>query len=138
MKFFKVKKYFYIMDLDDIFNNLKVVLEKHSYGLDTFDKFINSKAKVKKDSFHLYGKNEVEIYGKKKKVFLAGIIKQKNYVGFYFSPIYSDPNKFKLRVDMKRALHGKTCFYIKDISLIKNVEKLLIIGKKLYKDRGWI
>lgn len=126
------------MDLDDIFKKLKVVLEKHSSGLDTFDEFYKSKAKVKKDSFHLYGKNEVEIYGKMHKVFLAGIIKQKNYVGFYFMPIYSDPKKFKLSDVMKKALHGKTCFNIKDISLIKDVEELLIKGKKLYKERGWI
>ena len=126
------------MDLDDIFKKLRVVLEKHSDGLDTFDEFYKSKAKVKKDSFHLYGINEVEIYGKKHKVFLAGIIKQKNYVGFYFSPIYSDPKKFKLSDEMKYALHGKTCFYIKDTSLIKQVEDLLEKGKNIYKDKGWI
>ena len=126
------------MDLDFIFKELKKVLEKHSMDLDTFNEFIDSKAKVKKDSFHLYGKNEVRIYGKNRKVFLAGIIKQKSYVGFYFSPIYSDTEKFKLDEEMKKALHGKTCFYIKDISLKEKVEKLLIQGIKLYKEKGWI
>ena len=126
------------MNLDVIFNELKNVLEKHSSGLDTFDEFYKSKAKVKKKSYHLYGKDEVEISGKKYKVFLAGIIKQKKYVGFYFTPIYSDPKKFELDDEMKRALHGKTCFYIKDLSLKKNVEGLLIKGIKLYKEKGWI
>ena len=126
------------MDLDDIFKKLKAVLVKHSSGLDTYDEFINSQAKVKKDSFHLYGKNEVEIFGKKHKVFLAGIIKQKSYVGFYFSPIYSDPDYFILSDALKRALHGKTCFYIKDTTHIKQLEELLIDGKNLYKSKGWI
>jgi hypothetical protein len=126
------------MDLDKIFKELKEVLQKHSSDLDTFDEFLNSKAKVKKDSFHLYGKTEVEIYGKKQKVFLAGIVKQKSYVGFYFMPIYSDPEKFKLNVNMKRVLHGKTCFYIKDTSQFKDVEELLIKGISLYKEKGWI
>ena len=44
------------MDLDYVFNELKKVLIKHASGLDTFDEFLNSKAKVKKDSYHLYGK----------------------------------------------------------------------------------
>jgi hypothetical protein len=126
------------MDLDFIFNKLKTVLEKHSSGLDIFDEFVNSKVKVKKNSFHLYAKHETEIYGKKHKVFLAGIIKQKSYVGFYFSPIYSDPKEFILSEDLKHALHGKTCFYIKNTSLIDQVEDLLIKGKRLYKEKGWI
>jgi hypothetical protein len=126
------------MDLDEIFNKLKEVLKKHASDLDTFDEFINSKAKIKKDSYHLYGKDEVEIYSKKQKVFLAGIVKQKNYVGFYFMPIYSDPKKFSISDDLKRTLHGKTCFYIKDLSLMKQVEDILIKGKKLYKEKGWI
>jgi hypothetical protein len=126
------------MDLDDIFKKLKTVLEKHSSDLDTFDEFLNSKAKIKKDSFHLYGKHEIKIYKKMQKVFLAGIIKQKNYVGFYFMPIYSDPDKFKLSEEMKKTLHGKTCFYMKDTSLFDQVEELLIEGKRLYKERGWI
>jgi hypothetical protein len=126
------------MDLNEIFKELKTVLVKHSKGLETHKEFIDSKAKVKKDSFHLYGKDEVILYGKKRKVFLAGIIKQKNYVGFYFSPIYSDPKELKLNDELKKALHGKTCFYVKDTSLVKPVEKLFIKGKKLYKEKGWI
>jgi len=126
------------MDLDYIFSKLKAVLEKHSSGLDTFNEFVNSRAKVKKDSYHLCAKHETKIYEKKHKVFLAGIIKQKSYVGFYFSPIYSDKKEFKLSDELKRSLHGKTCFYIKNTSLIDQVEELLIKGKRLYNERGWI
>ena len=39
---------------------------------------------------------------------------------------------------MKKALHGKTCFYIKDNSQFNDVEELLIKGKKVYKEKGWI
>jgi hypothetical protein len=126
------------MDLDNIFKDLKKLLEKHSAGLDTFDEFYKSKAKVKKESYHLYGKEEVMITGKKYKVFLGGIVKQKKYVGFYFMPIYSDPEKFKLDEELKKLLHGKTCFYIKDLSIKEKLEKLLVQGIKLYKEKGWI
>jgi hypothetical protein len=126
------------MDLDYIFNELKKILMKHASDLDIFDEFLNSKAKVKKVSYHLYGKEQVKIYGKTQKVFLAGIVKQKNYVGFYFMPIYSDPDKFILGEELKKALHGKTCFYIKDNTLFNQVEQLLIQGKELYKKKGWI
>ena len=126
------------MDLDLLFNELKKILNKHAEDLDTSDEFLNSKAKIKKDSFHLYGKEEAEIYSRKQKVFLAGIVKQKNYVGFYFMPIYSDPDEFRLGEEIKKTLHGKTCFYIKDNSLFKQVEELLVQGKKLYKKKGWI
>ena len=126
------------MDLDTLFNEVKKILMKHTSGLDTFDEFLNSKATVKKNSFHLYGKEQVEVYGKMQRVFLAGIVKQKNYVGFYFMPIYSDPDKFKLSEELKKNLHGKTCFYIKDTSLFNQVEQLLIQGKNLYQEKGWI
>ena len=72
------------------------------------------------------------------KVFLARIVKQKNYVGFYFMPIYSDPDEFNLGEELKKSLHGKTCFYIKDNTLFNQVEQLLIHGKELYKEKGWI
>jgi hypothetical protein len=59
-------------------------------------------------------------------------------VGFYFSPIHSDPDKFKLTDDLKHALHGKMCFYIKNTDIIDQVEKLLVKGKKLYRKKGWV
>jgi hypothetical protein len=52
------------MNLDYIFCELKKILTKHAFGLDTFDEFLNNQAKVKKESFHLYAKKQVKIYGK--------------------------------------------------------------------------
>lgn len=57
---------------------------------------------------------------------------------FTFSPLYSDFDEFKLSAELKKALHGKTCFYIKDFSLINQIKDLLIKGKKLYQQKGWI
>jgi hypothetical protein len=126
------------MDLDYIFNELKKIITKHASGLDTFDEFLNSQAKVKKDSYHLYSKERVKICGKMQKVFLAGIVKQRTYVGFYFMPIYSDRARFNLNEELKKTLHGKSCFYIKDKTLFNQVEQLLIQGKEVYKEKGWI
>ena len=103
-----------------------------------YDEFIDSQAQVKKESFHLYGKEMVEIFGKQKKVFLAGIIKQKHYVGFYFSPIYSDPDRLDLSGKLKKILKGKTCFYVKDLSVLEEIEELLIQGKRLYQEKKLI
>jgi hypothetical protein len=53
-------------------------------------------------------------------------------------PIYSDPDEFNLSEELKMALHGKSCFYIKDNTLFIQAEQLLIRGKELYKDKDWI
>jgi hypothetical protein len=126
------------MDLDHIFKELQTMLQKHSSNLDSYDEFINSTAKEKKDAYHLYGKHKVEINGRKNKVFLAGIIKQKKYVGFYFIPIYSDPDKFPLDTKLEKCQQGKSCFHIKNTDIIPKIEDLLIQGKKLYQEKGWV
>lgn len=126
------------MELELVFSKLEEVFEKHSEGLDVLPEVIGSKAKVRKEGLHLYGREEVEVFGKKRRVYLAGIIKQKSYVGFYFMPIYSDPDEFTLTNELKKTLHGKTCFYVKDMSLLKQLDDLLGEGKRVYREKSWI
>ena len=118
-------------NLIEIYNRLKKVLKKYENPLKPrFD--LDSK-------YDLWSDKDIVIDGRKRKeVYFAGLIIQSKYVGFYFMPIYSDPDKFKLTEELKKTLHGKTCFYIKDTSLIDQVEELLITGKRLYKEKGWI
>ena len=78
--------------LEEIFKAIKKKLENHSSSYLSTDLTIGSQAKQKKPGFHLYGKNEVSIFGKKpKRTYIAGVIQQKHYVSFYLSPIYSHP-----------------------------------------------
>jgi hypothetical protein len=75
-------------------------------------------------------------------MFFAGVIKQKGYVGFYFMPVYSDPEAMK-RIFSERllkTLKGKSCFYIKqlDDELAADIKQALAEGFKVYEARGWV
>ncbi|MFX1350519.1 MAG: hypothetical protein ACFE92_17750, partial [Promethearchaeota archaeon] len=77
-------------NLENIFLEIKEVIEKHSNNFLIKDQYIGSLAKQKKPGYHLYGSKEVSLFGKKPQhTYIAGVIQQKNYVSFYFSPIYS-------------------------------------------------
>lgn len=98
-----------------------------------------------KRDFHLVIPNPMVVPGayggKPVEIDLASLILQKDYVGFYFMPIYIEPNlKKKLSPSLTKLLQGKTCFHIKrlDDDLLKHVEAALDEGVKFYKGRGWL
>jgi hypothetical protein len=128
--------------LDDIFKELKRLLVDNSSDFFQSDHYIESQAKKTKPAYHLYGKKEVSLFGKKpQKTYLAGVIQQKNYVSFYFSPIYSHPEEFKnISPRLKKTLKGKSCFNISNITpqMLKEVEELLERGIDKYKEIKWI
>jgi hypothetical protein len=79
--------------------------------------------------------------GSPKTVGMASIILQKGYVGFYFLPIYLEPELAeKLSPELRKLLKGRTCFYIRQFmpELRKDVQAALEIGKKNFAKRGWI
>lgn len=79
--------------------------------------------------------------GKPVEVDLASLILQKDYVGFYFMPIYIEPAlKNKLSPSLTKLLQGKTCFHVKklDDDLLQHIESALQVGMKDYKRRGWL
>ena len=81
------------------------------------------------------GKKEVE------GMYFASVIIQKNFVGFYFFPIYTHPMSFKdIPEELKKSLKGKSCFHIKkmDQTLFKHIDKILKKGLKIYKKDGWV
>ncbi|MFX1354138.1 MAG: hypothetical protein ACFFGP_09280, partial [Promethearchaeota archaeon] len=79
--------FFNMDDLEQIFQKIKKILEEHSVNLLAKDEYIGSQAKTKKPGYHLYGNKEVSLFGKKPQaIYIAGVIQQKNYVSFYFSP----------------------------------------------------
>ena len=91
-----------------------------------------------------------DLYGKKKAklgtqetdgMYFASAIIQKNFVGFYFFPIYTHREHFADVPDgLKKCLKGKSCFHMKkmDDALLDNVRRILEKGITLYKKLGWI
>ncbi|MHA2334395.1 MAG: hypothetical protein ACXAEU_20380 [Candidatus Hodarchaeales archaeon] len=128
--------------LDIIFANVKGILEKLSAGFKVTGEIINSKAKEKKLAYHLYGTKEVSLFGKKPQLtYIAGVIKQKNYVSFYLSPIYSHPDLLdEISEELRVFLKGKSCFNLNKISnkLLEEMESILLLGIKKYKELEWI
>lgn len=92
--------------------------------------------------YDLWSFKEVEIQGKKKKeINFATVQIQDSFVGFYFMPIYINPDiANKLPTGLMKDLKGKSCFHIKDIDkqLEKQISKALEVGYDYYVDRGFI
>jgi hypothetical protein len=92
--------------------------------------------------YDLWSFKELTIEGRKRKeVFFAGLIIQKNYVGFYYMPVYAEPEmKEFFKPELLGLLKGKSCFHIKKITpeLLTQVAEALELGFRKYQERGWI
>ena len=95
-----------------------------------------------KDGYHLWSTKPVVIDGRKyKEFFFAGVVPQKHYIGFYYMPVYTDPERKTLfKPELLARLKGKSCFYLTklDPELKEQLKDALEDGFKLYKERGWI
>jgi hypothetical protein len=120
--------------LQEIQDRLRAILSKYSPPLI---------AKVDTPRcYELYSVKDLVIAGRKRsEVYFAGAIIQKSFVGFYFMPIYSNPDFVeKLAPELKKCIKGKACFNIKepDQRLFKQIEKMTRDGFKMYKRNKWI
>jgi|HubBroStandDraft_2_1064218.scaffolds.fasta_scaffold01318_14 hypothetical protein len=95
--------------------------------------------------YHLVVPQSVVIQGsygnKPTEIAMASLILQKDFVGFYFMPIYLNPElKKNLAPTLLKLLKGKTCFHVKsiDTQLIEDVTAALALGMKSFKDRDWV
>ena len=126
-----------VVDKDKIYKKLKALVDTYSPPL---KKSVNKTNKKKNIEF--WSEKDIEIDGRKRKrIFFASIIIQKNYVGFYFMPIYTDTKlKSFFKPELLSLLKGKSCFYIKtlDKELESQIELVLKKGFNLYKKRGWV
>jgi hypothetical protein len=95
-----------------------------------------------KGGYHLWtAKGMIDARGKRKECFFAGVIPQKGYVGFYFMPVYTNPEQTKLfEPELLALLKGKSCFYVRrlDPRLKTQIRAALKSGYALYKERGWV
>jgi len=129
-------------NLEEIFLNIKKILETHSGDFLIKDHYIGSQAKQQKPGYHLYGNKVISLFEKKpQNTYIAGVIQQKNYISFYLSAIYSHPDLFKdISPDLKKFLKGKSCFNISKATpqLLEEVERVLKKGIEKYKEIEWI
>ena len=92
--------------------------------------------------YDLWSFKDLVIEGRKRKeVFFAGLIIQKNYVGLYYMPVYAEPEVKQLfKPELLRLLKGKSCFHIRKLTpeLLNQVEEALAQGYQMYQERGWV
>ncbi|MBD79592.1 MAG: hypothetical protein CL840_11800 [Crocinitomicaceae bacterium] len=117
-----------------LFEKVKAKIEPHAKNQD-----------IRTDTdkaYHVYGTTTVVI-GKKTTEghYFASSMKNKNFVGFYFFPIYTHKEEFTAEEfpNLMKTLKGKSCFHIKkdDPEVFDEMEKLLQKGVTLYEGLGW-
>ncbi|MEW6093701.1 MAG: DUF1801 domain-containing protein [Chloroflexota bacterium] len=123
-----------MQDLKQVFDTLKPRLEKYRPPL--VPKTENERY------FDLWSFKDLVIEGRKRKeIFFSGLIIQKDFVGFYFMPVYVETEIKKIfSPELLKLLKGKSCFHIKKLTpeLIQQVEEALHFGFSLYQERGWV
>jgi len=92
--------------------------------------------------FDLWSEKDIVIAGRKRtEVYFAGAIIQKSYVGFYYMPVYTNPEMKKIFApELLALLKGKSCFHVKMLGakLETQIRRALAAGFRLYKKRGWV
>ena len=123
--------------LDAVFDRLQASLSQYAPPLAARSDGVRGKR-----DYQLWSEKPVEIDGRRRsEVYFAGLIAQKGYVGFYFMPVYTDPErKTVFAPGLLSLLRGKSCFHIRalDDELAAEVEDALARGFALYRERDWI
>lgn len=122
-------------DLVEIFQTIRA--EMQPYASLGFNARINSDS-----AYDLWSEKEMVIDGRKRNdIYFAGVVIRKDYVGFYYMPVYTSPEMKEIfHPSLLKLLKGKSCFHIKklDDMLIKQISDALAAGFKLYKQNEWI
>lgn len=122
-------------DFVEIFQTIRASLQP--YATVGFSNRENSET-----SFDLWSDKNVVIEGRKRnEVFFASVSIKKGHVGFYYMPVYAEPDMKKIfDPNLLKLLKGKSCFHIKklDDALMSEIEDALAAGFRLYKEKGWV
>lgn len=120
--------------LIEIYDTLKLVLNKYAICFNDI--------REGNGNINLWNQGKLIIDGRvRQEIFFAGLVIQKDYVGFYFMPVYIEPkNKEFTPENLQKSLKGKSCFHIKklDNDLIQTIDRLLSKGVEMYQNKGWI
>lgn len=72
-------------------------------------------------------------------LFFSAVKIQKNYVSFYFMPVYSHPQLLEgASAELKKRMQGKSCFNFKqpDPTLFAELRQLVDAGFSVWKSEG--
>jgi hypothetical protein len=120
----------------EIFNALKKELKPYEKG--------SIKAMFDIEGrYDLWTKKTVFLAGKSRDEFsFIALILQSSYVGFYYMPIYTNPEEITplLAPELLKCLKGKACFHIKkvDADVLKQIKAAVKLGYEQYKKNGWV
>lgn len=121
-------------ELQSLFESLKQILEVYVRHF--------NEVRIAPKRYDLWSKGDFTIAGRKRKeIFFASVILQKNYVGFYYMPVYTEPEMKKLfSPELLKLLKGKSCFHIKQLTpeLEQDIQNALDKGLELYKKHRWV
>ncbi|WP_316839552.1 hypothetical protein [Pedobacter gandavensis] len=122
-------------DFVEIFQTIRATMQ--TYEALGFNNRVNSET-----AYELWSEKEVVVDGKKRLGwFFASVVIKKADVGFYFMPVYLEPEmKTTFGPKLLKHLKGKSCFHFKklDVELVSMIESALAEGFKLYKEKGWV
>ena len=121
-------------DLKATFSTVRSLLKRYQPPLEAT---VNRAAR-----YELWSRRDVVIEGRtRSEIFFASVIIQKDYVGFYFMPVYADTRlKSVFKPELLQPLKGKSCFHLKvlDRELTSQIRSALAVGFAMYKKRGWV
>ncbi|MBV8205895.1 MAG: hypothetical protein JO041_03810 [Acidobacteria bacterium] len=116
-------------DLPGAFAALKSILAKHSKGM-----------RVVTDEPGHYALETAAPAVRGKPVYFAGVQVRKNYVSFYFMPVYCSPElKAGISPELRKRMQGKACFNFTspDTASMKELGPLVRTGARFFKDAEW-
>jgi hypothetical protein len=120
----------------EIYNALYKEIKPYEKGI------LKSKINIQ-GKYDLWTEKKVFAQGKMRDEFaFVGLILQSGYVGFYFMPIYTNPEEVRPEItpDLLKSLKGKSCFHIKkvDKDVLEEVREAMKVGYAQYKKNGWL
>lgn len=94
--------------------------------------------KNKPDLLEMCGTKEA-MQGKQKVdgFYFASIMPKAKDIRFYFFPLYTHVDRFKLSPDLQKMLKGKTCFHIKQLNedLKTEIRTMIETGVKIFQEQ---
>ena len=122
--------------LDNVFNQLKIILK--DYEKPPIYAKANSPGR-----YELWSQKQGIMVNNKPRseMFFAGLVIQKNHVGLYYMPLYTDEAAKVVSSDiLLKHLKGKTCFHIKELdnAVTSEIKQTLKLGYQAYQLRGWV
>lgn len=136
VKFVKLVKSVMIKtDLIEIFQTIRAQMQP--YTVEGFKNKINTDS-----AYHLCTEQQVVINELvKNKVYFFGLEVKENYVGLYFRPVYTAKEMdIVFSPDLVKQLKENDCFHITKLDdlLLEQISNALMLGFKLYKQKGWV